>query len=66
MPPQGNPSELKEAVSFALLYTFILLGIAAVKDRYGAGGLYVVATASGLTEVDALALSTSQLVATGV
>lgn len=65
MPPQGNPSELKGAVYFAFLYTLILLGIAAVKDRYGARGLYVVAAASGLTEVHALALSTSQLVASG-
>jgi uncharacterized membrane protein (DUF4010 family) len=60
MSAQGNPSELKGALYFALIYTFILLAIAAVKDRYGASGLYVVAAASGLAEVHALALSTSQ------
>jgi uncharacterized membrane protein (DUF4010 family) len=65
MPSQGNPSELKGALYFALLYTIILLAIAAVKDSYGARGLYVVAAASGLAEVHALALSTSQLVETG-
>ncbi len=65
MPSQGNPTELKGALYFALLYTLILLAIAAVKDRYGASGLYVVAAASGLAEVHALALSTSQLVSTG-
>ena len=65
MPPQGNPTELKGALYFALLYTLILLAIAAVKDLYGARGLYVVAAASGLAEVHALALSTSQLVSTG-
>jgi uncharacterized membrane protein (DUF4010 family) len=65
MPPQGNPSELKGALYFALLYTIILLAIAAVKDSYGARGLYVVAAASGLAEVHALALSTSQPVETG-
>jgi len=48
-----------------LLYTFILFAIAAVKDGYGARGLYVVAAASGLVEVHALALSTAQLVETG-
>lgn len=65
MSHQGNPSELKGALYFALLYTFILFAIAAVKDRYGARGLYVVAAASGLVEVHALALSTAQLVETG-
>lgn len=65
MPAQGNPSELRGALYFALLYAFILLAIAAVKDRYGARGLYVVAAASGLAEVHALALSTSQLVESG-
>jgi uncharacterized membrane protein (DUF4010 family) len=65
MPSQRNPSQLKGAFYFALLYTFILLAIAAVKDLYGARGFYVVAAASGLAEVHALALSTSQLVETG-
>jgi uncharacterized membrane protein (DUF4010 family) len=65
MPPQGNPSELKGALYFAVLYTFILFAIAAVKNTYGARGLYVVASASGLVEVHALALSTSMLVETG-
>jgi uncharacterized membrane protein (DUF4010 family) len=65
MSTQSNPSELKAALYFALLYTFILFAIAAVKDGYGARGLYVLAAASGLAEVHALALSTSQLVETG-
>ena len=65
MPPQGNPSELKGAIYFAFLYTFILFAIAAVKGTYGVRGLYVVAAASGLVEVHALALSTSLLVETG-
>jgi uncharacterized membrane protein (DUF4010 family) len=65
MPSQGNPSELKGALYFALLYTLILFAIAAVKDGYGSRGLYVVAAASGLAEVHALALSTSQLAETG-
>jgi uncharacterized membrane protein (DUF4010 family) len=65
MPSHGNPSELKGALYFAVLYTFILFAITAVQDTYGARGLYVVAAASGLAEVHALALSTSQLVETG-
>jgi uncharacterized membrane protein (DUF4010 family) len=59
---QGNPPELKGALYFAVLYCFILLANAAVKAEYGVRGLYVVAAASGLAEVHALTLSTSQLV----
>lgn len=62
---QGNPSELTGALYFAVLYCFILLAIAAVKAKYGVRGLYVVAAASGLAEVHALTLSTSQLVEAG-
>jgi uncharacterized membrane protein (DUF4010 family) len=65
MPPQGNPSELRGALYFAVLYTVILFAIAAVKNTYGTRGLYAVAAASGLVEVHALALSTSLLVETG-
>jgi uncharacterized membrane protein (DUF4010 family) len=65
MSVQANPSELKGALYFALLYALILLAIAAVKDLQSARGLYVVAAVSGLAEVHALALSTSQLVETG-
>jgi uncharacterized membrane protein (DUF4010 family) len=63
LPSQGNPSELKIAVQFALLYAAILLTVAFVKQRFGGGALYAVAAASGLADVHAFALSTSQLVA---
>jgi uncharacterized membrane protein (DUF4010 family) len=65
MPTQANPTELKSAVYFAAIYALILLAIAAVKDAYGVRGLYAVAVASGVAEVHALTLSTSQLVQTG-
>lgn len=64
MPEQENPSELKAALLFGLLYAAILLGVAAVKTHFGNRGLYVVAVLSGLTDVDAITLSTSQLVQT--
>jgi uncharacterized membrane protein (DUF4010 family) len=62
MPAQDNPSELKSALLFGLLYAFILLAVAFARDRYGSGGLYLVAGLSGLTDVDAITLSTSQMV----
>jgi uncharacterized membrane protein (DUF4010 family) len=62
LPPQENPSELRPAVVFALLYALILLAVAWAKDRLGGHGLYVVAAISGLTDMDAITLSTAQLV----
>jgi uncharacterized membrane protein (DUF4010 family) len=62
LPPQENPTELKPAIFFGLLYGLILFVVAAVKERFGTSGLYVVAAISGLTDVDAITLSTSQLV----
>lgn len=58
------PSELKSAVLFGLLYAVVLVIVAAARQHFGHSGLYVAAILSGLTDVDAITLSTSQLVAT--
>ena len=65
MPQQSNPSELKAAFVFAALYALILLGTAAGKKYFGESGLYVVAVISGLTDMDAITLSVSQMVGAG-
>jgi uncharacterized membrane protein (DUF4010 family) len=65
MPPHGNPSELKPAIIFALLYAIVLVAVAAAESQFGSKGLYVVAALSGLTDVDATTLSASQLVNSG-
>ncbi|HZS05375.1 MAG TPA: DUF4010 domain-containing protein [Blastocatellia bacterium] len=65
MPVQGNPSELKSALLFGLLYAVVLFVVAAARERFGNRGLFVVAGLSGLTDVDAITLSTSQLVTSG-
>jgi uncharacterized membrane protein (DUF4010 family) len=62
VPEHGNPSELKSALVFALIYAFVLLAVTAVKEWYGDRGLFVVAILSGLTDVDAITLSISRLV----
>lgn len=62
MPEQENPAELKSALWFGALYALILYGVAAVKDHFGNSGLYVVAVLSGLTDVDAITLSTANMV----
>ena len=61
MPPQDNPSELKAAVVFGIMYAGVLLALAAAKACLGNDGLYVVAGLSGLTEMDAITLSTARL-----
>jgi uncharacterized membrane protein (DUF4010 family) len=57
-----NPAELKFALLFVILYAVILLAAAAAREWFGTRGLYVVAALSGLTDMDAITLSTAQLV----
>ena len=44
------PSDLKAAVLFGVLYAAVLFAVAAVKDRFGDPGMYVVAGLSGMTD----------------
>jgi len=62
MPEQENPTELKPAIVFGLLYALVLLAIAAAKETFGRSGLYAVAVLSGLTDMDAITLSVTQMV----
>ena len=61
MPEVRNPTELKTAISFGLLYAVVLLASAWLQDKAGSGGLYIVALVSGLTDADASVLSTLRL-----
>ncbi len=56
-----NPSELKSALVFGGLFTVVLLGVAAARDHFGVQGLYTVAAFSGLTDMDAITLSTLEM-----
>ncbi len=60
-----TPSDLRAAIVFGLLYAVILLLVSAAKQEFGDTGLYVVAALSGLTDMDALTLSTAQLMKSG-
>jgi uncharacterized membrane protein (DUF4010 family) len=61
IPEQENPTELKFAMLFALVYALVLVLIAAAKEFVGDSGLYIVAGISGLSDMDAIALSTARL-----
>ncbi|HEY1081034.1 MAG TPA: DUF4010 domain-containing protein, partial [Prosthecobacter sp.] len=65
MSDQKNPAEFKSALFFSALYALVLLGVAEAKNRFGETGLYAVSIISGLTDMDAITLSTSQLAAGG-
>jgi uncharacterized membrane protein (DUF4010 family) len=56
-PQVDNPAELPTALSFGAFYAFVLLLAAELTERLGSAGLYAVASASGLTDVDAVTLS---------
>ena len=55
------PSELKGAVMFGLLYVVVLFAVSFAKEHFGQAGLYTVAAISGLTDMDAITLSTASL-----
>lgn len=61
MPEVRNPTELKTALTFGALYALVLVLSAWLQDIAGSRGLYAVALASGLTDVDAITLSSLRL-----
>lgn len=63
LPDEAPPSEMKAAVVFALLYIGVLYGVAFAKQKFGESALYAVAAISGLTDMDAITLSSSRMVA---
>jgi len=60
-----NPLQLSEAVKFGILFGVIYGAIAFVQGRYGNIGVYLVSFFSGLTDVDAITLSLSELARDG-
>lgn len=62
VPMEEDPSELPAAIIFGLLYAGVLFAVAAVKEHFGKEALYVVAALSGLTDMDAITLSTAQMI----
>lgn len=63
--PPANPAGLKSAILFGILYVVVLFGVASARHYLGDAGLYGIALLSGLTDVDAITLSTADLVGTG-
>jgi len=60
-PALRNPFELRQAVSFGLLYGVVLFVAKAAQLWAGSAGLYLSAVLAGLTDVDAITLSVVDL-----
>ena len=61
MPSVTNPTEIKTALTFGALYALVLVLSAWLQDVAGNRGLYLLALASGLTDVDAITLSSLRM-----
>ena len=57
----ANPTQLKVALGFGTLYAVVLFLTAWVSSSVGAYGYYAVAFVSGLTDMDAITLSSVQM-----
>jgi len=64
-PELRNPMGLGAAILFGALYAAVTLAVAAARTHFGEAGVYTVGALSGLTELDAITLSTARLTATG-
>lgn len=61
----GNPADLRQAIAFGLIYGVVLVVSAAFHAHAGAFGVYGVAAVSGLGDMDAISISTLQLLGRG-
>ena len=61
IPDVRNPTELRTALTFGALYAAVLILAAWLNDAAGSRGVYAVALISGLTDVDAVTLSSLRL-----
>jgi uncharacterized membrane protein (DUF4010 family) len=61
VPDPQNPTQLRSAMLFAGMYVVILFALAATKKYVGGHAVYGVAALSGLTDLDAVTLSTARL-----
>lgn len=66
MPTPENPAQIKSALMFGAIYAIILLAVAFTEQELGNKGLYVAAFVGGLANKDAITLSLSQSIGSGL
>jgi uncharacterized membrane protein (DUF4010 family) len=65
LPETRNPTELRAALTFGMVYALVLFVSAWLQEIAGTQGFYVLALVSGLTDMDAIALSSMRLFSLG-
>jgi uncharacterized membrane protein (DUF4010 family) len=64
-PRPAVSTEARAAIGFGAVYAIVLLAVAAARQWAGESALYAVAVVSGLTDMDAITLSTAELASLG-
>jgi uncharacterized membrane protein (DUF4010 family) len=57
----SNPLRLPTAITFALAFVLVLIVVQWANEAFGEAGVYVASALSGVTDVDAITLSVSEL-----
>jgi uncharacterized membrane protein (DUF4010 family) len=60
-----NPLNFSVALKFAVIYAVIILIVRFASDKFGESGVYIAAIISGITDVDAITISLSNLAKKG-
>jgi uncharacterized membrane protein (DUF4010 family) len=61
----SNPLRLKTAITFALAFSVVLIVVRASNEFFGEAGVYVASILTGITDVDAITLTASELASVG-
>lgn len=61
----SNPLRLQTAVTFGLVFAIVLVAVRAANEYFGSAGVYVASLLTGITDVDSITLSVSELALNG-
>ena len=57
----SNPLRLKTAITFGFVFAFVLVAVEAANEYFGSAGVYLASILTGITDVDSITLSVSNL-----
>ena len=57
----SNPLRLKTAITFGLVFAVVLVVVEAANEYFGSAGVYIASILAGITDVDSITLSVSNL-----
>jgi uncharacterized membrane protein (DUF4010 family) len=61
----SNPLRFPTALTFALAFAIVLIVVRAANEFFGSAGVYLASVLTGITDVDAITLSVSELAGSG-